>query len=140
MANPKRRWVGQSAYDPATTPQLCYDAFIDEANGFARSDAQVASKLGVSKKTLWDWRNKHPEFKVAYEHGKTDAEAAFKKAFLDKALRGEAFNANFVANMFFRQFGTMPDVATEVGETDASRLAAYEASINKIQKEHEKPE
>ena len=52
-------------YDPKTSPFL--------AKTYAKMgmiDEQIAEELGVSIVTLWDWRKRYPEFKVAMEEGK----------------------------------------------------------------------
>ena len=43
------------------------------------SVAEVVAILGVWRSTFYEWVNKYPEFKEAYEHGKTLSEAWWAK-------------------------------------------------------------
>lgn len=68
-------------YDPKTSPFL--------AKTYAKMgmiDEQIAEELGISVVTLWDWRNKHPEFKTAMEEGKNFPNALVISALLKNAL------------------------------------------------------
>ena len=43
------------------------------------SVAEVVAELGVWRSTFYEWVHKYPEFKAAYEHGKTLSEAWWAK-------------------------------------------------------------
>lgn len=58
----------KSKYDPVRTPQLA-----EEYASELLTDAQIASKLGISHTTFQDWNKKYPEFSSAIKSGKAVA-------------------------------------------------------------------
>ena len=65
----------RSKYDPLTTPGLA-----EEYAKELLTDEQIASKLGISSPTYYDWQNKYSEFFNAIKRGKAVANVALVKA------------------------------------------------------------
>ena len=138
MSDNHEHWCGNPKYNE-TMPDRCEQSFVD-ADGFPQCDAGVATALGISKQTLWEWRNKFPEFKAAYLRGKTRAESAYSRIYTVKNMSGEKFQTGWAQFMHERQFGKMADVERDAGETNEEQLESYEARVNAIKQEHQKPE
>ena len=66
MTDPtEKRPVGRpSLYDPAFCDQVI------ELGNQGKSIEQIAAKLGVSTRVLFDWKDRHPEFMHALDHAK----------------------------------------------------------------------
>lgn len=60
--------------------------------GWARdglTDEQIASNIGISKSTLYDWKNKYSEFSTALKKGKEVVDYQVENALLKNALNGD---------------------------------------------------
>lgn len=60
--------------------------------GWARdglTDDQIASNMGISKSTLYDWKNKYSEFSAALKRGKEVVDYQVENALLKNALQGD---------------------------------------------------
>mgnify|MGYP002554267787 CR=1 FL=1 len=60
--------------------------------GWARdglTDEQLAEKMGISTTTLYEWKNKFPEFSEALKKGKEVVDYQVENALLLKALCGD---------------------------------------------------
>ena len=60
--------------------------------GWARDgliDEQIAHNIGISTVTLYDWKNKFPEFAKAIKKGKEVVDYYVENALLKKALSGD---------------------------------------------------
>ena len=67
--------------------------------GWARDgliDEQIAERMGISRKTLWVWKEKHPELAKASREGKEVADYAVESALFKNAIEG-----NVVAQIFW---------------------------------------
>lgn len=53
------------------------------------TDAEVASRLHISRKTLYTWRKLHPELEEALRDSKERADALVERALFQKALQGD---------------------------------------------------
>ena len=62
-------------YDPEVTPQLA-EQYASEI----LTDAQIATKLGISYETFRQWQNKHIAFSEAIKRGKAVSNVALVKA------------------------------------------------------------
>ena len=59
--------------------------------GWARdglTDEQIAKNMGISAKTLWDWKNKHSNICNALKKGKEVVDYEVENALLSSALEG----------------------------------------------------
>lgn len=68
-------------YDPARHPRL--------AEALARNghtDVEIANFLGITKKTVNEWKNKHPEFGSSIKRGKEETDFEVENALLKRAL------------------------------------------------------
>lgn len=80
-------------YDETT----CDRAFEILKSG--KSIASLASKLGVSRETIYDWRDKHPEFAKALKKGR-DACQEFWEDIGQEGICGDIKNFSATAWMF----------------------------------------
>lgn len=73
------------------------DIWLDKDNlirvqGWARdglTDQQIAEKMGIGVRTLYEWKKKHPQFSQALKSGKEVVDYAVENALLKKALAGD---------------------------------------------------
>jgi transposase-like protein len=71
----------RSKYDPDITPEI--------AEQYARDgliNEEIASKLGISTTTFYNWQKKYVEFSEALKKGKQVVDAKVEKALLKRAL------------------------------------------------------
>lgn len=88
-------------------PDYCEQ--VIELGRQGKSHAQIAAALGVSRQTLYNWQDAHPEFLDAITHARDLAQAWFE----DKGQEGLAtpgFNASLWAKQVSARF---PDDYTE---------------------------
>jgi len=52
------------------------------------TDAQIASRLHISRQTLYTWRNRHPELAAALKDSKELADARVVESLFRQALKG----------------------------------------------------
>lgn len=64
------------------------------------SDMQIASNMGVSRKTLYEWKGKYPEFAEALDVGKASAVEQVENALFKKCL---GYNAEVVRTFKLRE-------------------------------------
>lgn len=67
--------------------------------GWAReglTDENIADKIGISTSTLYEWKNKYPEFAEALKEGKEVVDFQVENALLQNALAG-----NITAQIFW---------------------------------------
>ena len=60
--------------------------------GWARdgmTDEQIAGKMGIGVRTLYEWKKKYPQFSQALKSGKEVVDYAVENALLKKALAGD---------------------------------------------------
>ena len=60
--------------------------------GWARDglkDAEIAAKVGISRSTLGEWKNKYPEIADALSQGKDVADYAVENSLYRRALAGD---------------------------------------------------
>lgn len=73
------------------------DIWLDKDNlirvqGWARdglTDQQIAEKMGIGVRTLYEWKKKYPQFSQALKSGKEVVDYAVENALLKKALAGD---------------------------------------------------
>jgi hypothetical protein len=53
------------------------------------TDAEISSRLHVSRKTLYSWRKGHPELEEALRNSKERADALVERALFQKAVQGD---------------------------------------------------
>jgi hypothetical protein len=53
------------------------------------TDAEISSRLHISRKTLYSWRKVHPELEEALRNSKERADAMVEAALFRKALQGD---------------------------------------------------
>lgn len=90
MANPKERWTGQSVYSQEIVANLP-SMFTG-----GESIAEVCVEIGISEKTYYDWKNKHPEFREVADFGQTVAKAKGLKDMRDAGYSGQKVNATLI--------------------------------------------
>ena len=73
------------------------DTWLDKDNlirvqGWARdglTDQQIAQRMGIGVRTLYEWKKKHPQFSQTLKSGKEVVDYAVENALLKKALAGD---------------------------------------------------
>ena len=73
------------------------DIWLTESNlirvqGWARdglTDEQIAGKMGIGVRTLYEWKKKYAQFSQALKSGKEVVDYAVENALLKKALAGD---------------------------------------------------
>lgn len=73
------------------------DYWLDKDNlirvqGWARdglTDEQIAARMGIGVRTLYEWKKKHSQFSQALKSGKEVVDYAVENALLKKALAGD---------------------------------------------------
>jgi hypothetical protein len=74
----------RSGYRPDLHPILV-SYFAEQ--GF--TDAEISSRLKISRRTLYTWRKAHPELEEALRNSKERADAMVEAALFRKALQGD---------------------------------------------------
>lgn len=74
----------KSSYRPDLHPALA--SFFAEQG---LTDAEISSRLSVSRKTLYTWRKEHSELEEALHNSKEKANAMVEAALFKKALSGD---------------------------------------------------
>jgi len=72
---------------------------LDFIQGLARdglTDEQIATRIGITRVSLWRWRNKHPELAKACREGKDVADCKVESALYKNAIEG-----NVTAQIFW---------------------------------------
>lgn len=80
---------------PAGRPTKYNPAFCEtviELGKMGKGPAQIASALGVARKSLWDWAEAHPEFSAALTRAK-DEEQTWWENIAQDALFADKFNS-----------------------------------------------
>lgn len=60
------------------------------------TDEQIATRLGITRVSLWRWRSKHPELEKACREGKDVADCKVESALYKNAIEG-----NVTAQIFW---------------------------------------
>jgi hypothetical protein len=79
---------------PKRTYKLCREAGL--------TDEQLATAFGVSKDTIYEWKNVHPEFSDAIKKGKDD----FDSGTVEKSLLHRALGYSHPEDRIFNDNGT----------------------------------
>lgn len=98
------------------------------ANG--ESLSAICAELEITRTTLYDWRNTHPEFKEAIERGLQKAQRLWEKMGQD-GIKGhyEKFNA---APWIFTMKNRFRDDYSEDKETKNDMKAIFLALVDKL--------
>jgi hypothetical protein len=75
---------GRSRYRPDLHPVLV-SYFAEQG----LTDAEISSRLKISRKTLYTWRKVHPELEKALRDSKELADALVERSLFQKALQGD---------------------------------------------------
>lgn len=99
--------------------------------GWARdglTDEQIAKNMGISAKTLWDWKNKHSNICNALKKGKEVVDYEVENALLSSALEG-----NTTAQIFWLK-NRRPDKRRDKQkeETDTTALNKLDNILKEI--------
>lgn len=99
--------------------------------GWARdglTDEQIAKNMGISAKTLWDWKNKHSNICNALKKGKEVVDYEVENALLSSALEG-----NTTAQIFWLK-NRRPDKwrDKQKEETDTTALNKLDNILKEI--------
>lgn len=99
--------------------------------GWARdglTDEQIAKNMGISAKTLWDWKNKHSNICNALKKGKEVVDYEVENALLSSALEG-----NTTAQIFWLK-NRRPDKwrDKQKEETDTTSLNKLDNILKEI--------
>lgn len=99
--------------------------------GWARdglTDEQIAKNMGISAKTLWDWKNKHSNICNALKKGKEVVDYEVENALLSSALEG-----NTTAQIFWHK-NRRPDKwrDKQKEETDTTALNKLDNILKEI--------
>ena len=118
-----------------------YGDFVDRkglvlVRGWARhglTDVQIAKNIGITTSTLYEWKNKYPEFSEALKESKEVADFEVENALYKKAKMGDV-----TAQIFWlknRQPRDWRDKVSFVDETQLAKLDEMVAGIDKIRNE-----
>lgn len=95
-----------------------------------KSIARIATNLGVCRDTIYDWRDKHPEFASALKAGK-DAAQAHWEDIGEEGINGNIKNFSATAWMFTMKNRFRSDYAEEKQEKTVSE-SIVEKLIDKL--------
>jgi len=76
-------------------------AFVDLAFWIARAgstDVEIAEELGISERTLYNWKERHPEFLQAIKRGKELPDARVEQSLYQRALGYDYEESKVVAD------------------------------------------
>lgn len=59
------------------------------------TDKEIARKMGIGIRTLYEWKNKFPQIAQALKNGKEEADAVVEQALYKAAVNGEAWAVCF---------------------------------------------
>lgn len=119
-----------------------YQKWLEEENlllleGWARdglTDEQIAKNMGVSAKTLWEWKNKYSNICNALKKGKEVVDYQVENALLSSALEG-----NTTAQIFWLK-NRRPDKwrDKQKEETDKTALDKLDSILKEIKEDAER--
>lgn len=93
--------------------------------GWAReglTDAQIAHNIGINPATIYDWKNKYPEFANALKKGKEVVDYEVENALLKRALSGDTTAQIFwLKNRKPKQWRDKPEIKEETDLLKAAR-------------------
>jgi len=78
---PKKKPGPKTKYNPLYHPDVAYRLALE---GFI--DVQIAKEIGICKKSLYNWRNKYPEFDAAIARGKILPDDLVEKSLFQRAV------------------------------------------------------
>lgn len=118
-----------------------YDDFVDRkglvlVEGWARdglTDVQIAKNIGITTSTLYEWKNKYPDFSEALKESKEVADFEVESALFKKAKMGDV-----TAQIFWlknRKPKQWRDKVSFVDETQLAKLDEMVATIEKVRAE-----
>jgi transposase-like protein len=82
----------KTKYDAEQTPQL--------AKQYSRDgliESEIATKLGIAESTLYEWKNKYPEFAEAIKEGKPVVDSKVEDSLLRRAMGYEYEETKIIA-------------------------------------------
>lgn len=118
-----------------------YGDFVDRkglvlVRGWARdglTDVQIAKNIGITTSTLYEWKNKYPDFSEALKESKEVADFEVESALFKKAKMGDV-----TAQIFWlknRKPKQWRDKVSFVDETQLAKLDEMVATIEKVREE-----
>jgi transposase-like protein len=118
-----------------------YGDFVDRkglvlVRGWARdglTDVQIAKNIGITTSTLYEWKNKYPDFSEALKESKEVADFEVESALFKKAKMGDV-----TAQIFWlknRKPKQWRDKVSFVDETQLAKLDEMVATIEKVRAE-----
>lgn len=118
-----------------------YGDFVDRkglvlVRGWARdglTDVQIAKNIGITTSTLYEWKNKYPDFSEAIKESKEVADYEVESALFKKAKMGDV-----TAQIFWlknRKPKQWRDKVSFVDETQLAKLDEMVATIEKVRAE-----
>ena len=110
--------------DKVYNESLC--AVAEQLLREGKSIARVATNLGVCRETIYDWRDKHPEFAQAFKRGK-DAAQAHWEDIGEAGICGGVKNFSATAWMF-----TMKNRFREDYKEDKEAKTVSESIVEKL--------
>lgn len=114
------------------TPELG-EQFLDwMAKGYSMSGA--CGKIGISRTRLYDWMEKHPEFKQAVDDGRS-ARTAFLEEGLIEATTGPLVTARTVALKLSKDPDWQEITKTEITGKDGGPVAVDVSGLTDAQLE-----
>lgn len=67
------------------------------------SMAQIATKMGIGERTLYQWRDKYPQISTALKVGRTQTIAMMESAMIKKAMNGHVEAGKFMLSKWDRE-------------------------------------
>ena len=132
----------RSSYRPDIHPVL--------ASYFAEqglTDAEISSRLHISRKTLYSWRKGHPELEEALRNSKERADAMVEAALFKKAVQGDVSACIFYLSnrspsrwkrngqLDVQITGSMEKRAMTLEEVVQTYSDAYEATSHRVEEQ-----
>src|SRR5690554_3298607 len=110
--------VGRPTKYTDAMPDALYNAMAD-----GKSITQFAAKIGVSRSTVYEWAEQHPEFSDALTRGKEVGEAYWENELQGMMYSKEA-NAPLVKLYFANRFGWTDKQEVDNKSSDGSMRPA----------------
>lgn len=110
--------------DKVYNESMC--AIAEQLLSAGKSIARVATNLGVCRETIYDWRDKHPEFAKALKQGKDAAQSHWEDVGED-GIQGKIKNFSATAWMF-----TMKNRFRADYQEDKEPKSANETLVDKL--------
>ena len=120
--------LSESPYDKDVHPERMVELMKD-----GKTVSQVAADFGVSRTTLYKWRDKYPDMKLAFELGETHARAGYDLLIAQRSLEPskdhDATLLIFQGKARFKDLRGLDKTIIEGGDADKPVQIAAQATV-----------